>query len=254
MTLPRSSPRDHGRVPDRWHRAGRGDPWHCGPRIGVRDRAELATRGRDPARLPICNLALHQHCAPARHRHRRGRAHHCHFSDERFHFGTAQAHPRHALGSHDPAPSRSVRAKRGTAPCRGDTKITKRSSTRSPTWRARRPDSCGPRWRFRPRSSTSTTLARKGSEFIVEIRGIDPAAEATVGGFEQWIGPLRPDDLGVTARERGVYQTVADPKNPFPKYKVEGRLEKDSVIVGVSLATKLRLHRGHFLNSARSAP
>jgi ABC-type lipoprotein release transport system permease subunit len=107
---------------------------------------------------------------------------------------------------------------------------------------------------FPPEVLDIYNLARKGSEFIVEIRGIDPAAEATVGGFEQWIGPLRPDDLGVTARERGVYQTVADPKNPFPKYKVEGRLEKDSVIVGVSLATKLRLHRGHFLEFGTFSP
>jgi lipoprotein-releasing system permease protein len=107
---------------------------------------------------------------------------------------------------------------------------------------------------FPPEVLDIYNLARKGSEFIVEIRGVDPAAERTVGDFEKWIGPLLPNDVGVTPKERERYEMVPDPKDPFAKHREQGRLDKDSVIIGVSLANKLRLRRGDWIEFGTFTP
>lgn len=107
---------------------------------------------------------------------------------------------------------------------------------------------------FPPEVLDIYNLAQRGSEFVVELRGIDPDAERRVSEFEKWVGPLGADDPGVTDAERAWYQPVRDPKNPFAKYAPEGRLEKDTAVVGVSLARNLRLARDTRLEFSTFSP
>jgi lipoprotein-releasing system permease protein len=85
-------------------------------------------------------------------------------------------------------------------------------------------------------------LSREGASNAVELRGIDPALERNVSEFSRWIGPIGEDETGVTPSDRLFYKPVRDPKDPFQKLS-RGGLPKEAIIVGISLARKLRLRR-----------
>jgi ABC-type lipoprotein release transport system permease subunit len=98
-------------------------------------------------------------------------------------------------------------------------------------------------------------LSRHGEDFLVQVRGVDPEAERLVGDFERWIGPLHEDDAGLTDRERQVFQPPRDGRNPFPKFEPPGgRLEKDTGIVGVSIAVSLGLRRDGLVELVSFSP
>lgn len=97
-------------------------------------------------------------------------------------------------------------------------------------------------------------LSRHGEDFLVQLRGVDPEAERRVGDFAEWIGPLRDDDPGLTREERLIYQPPRDPLDPFPKFAPPGRLEKDTGIVGVSIARSLGLRRDGLVELVSFSP
>ncbi|MFN0206826.1 MAG: FtsX-like permease family protein [Planctomycetota bacterium] len=97
-------------------------------------------------------------------------------------------------------------------------------------------------------------LARHGSDFIVQIVGIDPVAERKVSNFDQWVAPLASDEPGLTPDERLIFESVTDSSDPFAKLKKPGTLEKESIIVGVSMASNLRLRKGTRVELATLSP
>ncbi|HKE00915.1 MAG TPA: FtsX-like permease family protein [Planctomycetota bacterium] len=88
-------------------------------------------------------------------------------------------------------------------------------------------------------------LARHGPEFGAEILGVDPAAERRVSDLDKWLSPPDPGDE--TARG---FEPVADRSDPFagPPGAPPG------AIVGVSLATRLGIHRGDVVELVTWSP
>lgn len=87
-------------------------------------------------------------------------------------------------------------------------------------------------------------VARRGQYLGVELRGIDPALERKVSTFDDWIGPIADDEVGIGEDERYVYRSVLDPSDPFKRLRVPDQLEKDTLLVGISLALNLGLRQG----------
>lgn len=107
---------------------------------------------------------------------------------------------------------------------------------------------------FPPEVLNKFNLARRGSDFIVQVIGVDPEAEGKVSNFNQWIGPLRDEEPGVSARERDIYKTVDDVHNPLAKIKRPGSLPKEAMITGVVLADNIKLQKGTRVELATFSP
>ncbi len=87
-------------------------------------------------------------------------------------------------------------------------------------------------------------LARSGSEFVVEMIGVDADAERGTSNFEKWIGPFDEGDLSARDEDRRIFQPVRDRSAPFRTTEHPDELPKEGMIVGISLAKSLRLRRG----------
>lgn len=107
---------------------------------------------------------------------------------------------------------------------------------------------------FPPEVLNKFNLARRGSDFIVQVIGIDPEAERKVSNFASWIGELRDEEVGVSDTERRIYQTVDNPDDPFAKIKKVGTITKERMIVGVTLAGMIRLMKGTRVELATFSP
>lgn len=97
---------------------------------------------------------------------------------------------------------------------------------------------------FPPEVLNKFALARSGSDFIVQVIGIDPAAESKVSEFRRWITPIDRNDPNVTEEDLITFEAVADPENPLVKITRRDSLPKEAIIVGVSLARSIRLRKG----------
>ncbi|MBI3819942.1 MAG: ABC transporter permease [Planctomycetes bacterium] len=97
---------------------------------------------------------------------------------------------------------------------------------------------------FPPDTLNKFNLARRGSDFIVQLIGIDPEAEKKVSNFNSWIGPIKENEAGASTEERLIYQMVNDPADPLAKFSHPGSISKESMIVGVVLARNIKLKKG----------